>query len=297
MPRKSTKPATPRKKHIRNVLYVVLHGLITLIDVKRKGFIAHLLDMGDDHKYLHGEWLQEQDIPEHKRGRDPLRVTLINVKRGRAKLSADLNAIIKITSIPPDTCSDVRAVIRLPRPRHIYSYVNGKLPTGAISGSTSKLVKHPTHLSGTQVFEYIFTPDEEKIVLVTDAGRVFQQLKAPAKFDISASTVLNVWALHIYDEPGHLLRNAHDHNRREFRMSSLFLGTDLDLVKHTAKPPGIKQGTLPRGLLAGELQNLDRRPEAVTRLVIRARQRKKSAVGGGGGSAGPVCGGTNAQLQ
>ena len=86
MPGKPTKQAAPKKKRVENVLYVVLHGLITLIDVKRKGFIAHVLDIGDDHKYLLGEWLQEQDIPERKRGTAPLRATLINVKKGRGKL-------------------------------------------------------------------------------------------------------------------------------------------------------------------------------------------------------------------
>jgi hypothetical protein len=299
MPGKSKQRVAPKKKQPEKILYVVLHGLITLIDVKDKGFIAHVLDVGSDHKYLHGEWLQEQDIPKRKRGKDPLRLTLINVKKGHGKLKTNLNAVIKVKSIPPDTCGDVRAVIRLPRPRHIYSFVNGKLPAKAIAGDTSKLVSIPTHLSGTQIFEYVFVPDKNHTALVTDSGRIFQRLKAPAiiKPKKEPNKLLHVWVLHIYDEPGHLIHNPHDHNRREFRLSSLFLGTDLDLVKHTGAPPGIRQGTQPHGLLPGELQNLDRRPEAVTPLVITAREGKKAGVGAGGGSAGPVCGGSHAQLQ
>jgi hypothetical protein len=289
MPTKLKKQAAPKKMH--RILYVVLHGLIALIDVKKKGFIAHILDIGDDHKYLIGEWLQERDIPERKRGHDPLRLTLVNVKQGHAKLDTKLNAVIKVKSVPSDICSDVRATIRLPRPRRIYSFINGRLPKGAITGATGKLISPPTHLSGTQVFEYVFTPDKKRTVLVTEKGHVFQRLKAQAK--PPKHPTIEVWALHIYDEPGQELPNPHDHNRKEFRMSSLFWDADLDLVKPTEDPGDIN--SIPLGLLDGELQNLDFRGLAVTPLVISARQGTVSEVGGGG-AGGPVCGGTQAQL-
>src|SRR5258708_7968312 len=62
-----------------NILYVVLHGLITLVDVGRDGFLAYLLYRDDEHVYLYGDWLFEKEIPQPSLGLWPLEATLTNV--------------------------------------------------------------------------------------------------------------------------------------------------------------------------------------------------------------------------
>src|ERR1051326_3921475 len=106
-----------------NILYVAFHGLITLIDTKENGFRAHLLEIGDVHKYLLGNWLEDADIPMRKKGADPLSATLDNVDTGTAQLDPNLNAVFKLDALPNDTEKDVRAVLRLPRPRKIHNFV------------------------------------------------------------------------------------------------------------------------------------------------------------------------------
>jgi hypothetical protein len=296
MPGESSKPATPKKAD-ENVLYIVLHGLVTLIDDKKNGFIAHLLDMGDDHKYLLGEWLSEDELPERKRGQAPLRAKLVNVDpndvTGLNKLDLNLNAVVKIKSVPPDSSRKVRAVFRLPRPRRIYSFISGKLPKKAIAGTIGQLAKQPTHISGTQVFEYTFK-DKTRVALKTPHGHTLWSPKAPARVKTKKgpAKALDVWVLHVYDEPGHEMANAQDHNRREFRMSARFFNSDLALVKESADPDDPTD--LPPGLLFGDVRNLDERAMSVRPLVIKAREGEVGQ-DAGGGAGGPVCSGVHAQ--
>jgi hypothetical protein len=289
-----------------NILYVVLHGLITLIDVKEKGFLAHILEIGSDHQYLLGDWLQEAEIPEREKGRVPLRASLINIDPGTAKLNPDNNAVLKLESLPPDTSSDVRAVLRLPRPRKIHNFVVGKLPKGALAGDLKRLVQVPQQISGTQVFEYTFQ-DKGRVALVSDSGRALWKPKAlavitgPETSAEAPAKKLSVAVLHIYDEPGirlpgNGLPDLEDHNRREFKLSSVFLHSDLDLVKKMAAPEDFKRDAIPEGLLPGEVTNLDERVTSVFPIVLGLRQGNASGASAGGGSSGPVCGGMQAQL-
>jgi hypothetical protein len=290
-----------------NILYVVLHGLITLIDVKEKGFLAHVLEIGSDHQYLMGDWLQEAEIPEREKGRAPLQASLTNVDPGTATLNPDTNAVLKLESLPPDTSSEVRAVLRLPRPRKIYNFVVGKLPKGALAGDVKRLVRVPEQISGTQVFEYTFQ-DKGQVALVSDSGRALWKPKAlavttdPAASDEAPARKLSVAVLHVYDEPGirlpgNALRDLEDHNRREFRLSSIFLHSDLDLVKNMAQPEDFNRDAIPPGLLPGEVTNLEERVASVLPIVLGLRQGSASGASAGGGSSGPVCGGMQAQLM
>lgn len=291
-----------------NILYVVLHGLITLIDIKEQGFLAHVLEIGDDHQYLLGEWLQEAVIPGRERGRDPLRATLKNVDSGAAKLDPSTNAVLKLDAVPIDTTGDVRAVLQLPRPRKFYNFVRGKLPEGALEGEVKRLVQVPDKISGTVVFEYTFQ-DKDKVALVSDSGLNLWKPKALAIVTVppsdpnsgtDAAKTLSLVALHVYDEPGFrlpgdALRNAEEHNRREFKLSGVFLNSTIDLVKKTAKPDPLLKADLPPGLLPGEVTNLDERDKSVRAIVIGKREGEVGA-DAGGGSAGPVCGGIHATL-
>jgi hypothetical protein len=287
-----------------NILYVVLHGLITLIDIKEKGFLAHLLDIGDDHKYLLGHWLEEADIPKRKKGADPLRATLTNVDTGAAQLNPDLNAVFKLEGLPNDKASDVRAVLRLPRPRSIHNFVSGKLPPGALAGDTTRLVQVPSKISGTTVFEYTFQNVDP--VLTSDSGlslwtkpalAIVKDPSPPA----TPTRELSVAALHVYDEPGirlpgDELQNLPQHNRREFKLSSVFLNSDLVLVKDTGTPEQEAALSVPLGLLMGEVLHLDERLDFVLPMVISDREGDILAKPVGGGSSGPVCGGMHATM-
>jgi hypothetical protein len=289
-----------------NILYVVLHGLITLIDVKEKGFLAHVLEIGSDHEYLLGNWLEEAEIPTRNKDQAPLRATLNNVDAGTAQLNPDLNAVFKLQALPDDTARDVRAVLRLPRPRSIRNFVSGKLDPGALSGDTTQLVQIPSQISGTTVFEYTFQnadPNVGPVPTLTSDSKVdlwtkpaLAIVKDPPDAPIR---VLSVAALHVYDEPGPRLpgdelQNVAEHNRREFDLSSVFLKSNLTLVKDTGKPADVNSESLPPGLLMGEVLHLDERQVDVRFMVTSDRQGDVLAVDSGGGSMGPVCGGMHA---
>src|SRR6185369_8860048 len=125
---------------------------------------------------------------------------------------------------------------------------------------------------------------------------------APATSGSAAVKSLSVAVLHVYDEPGirlpgNMLPDMDAHNRREFKLSSLFLNSDLDLVKKTALPANLDRETIPSGLLPGEVTNLDERITSVFPIVLGIRQGNASGASAGGGSSGPVCGGMQGQLM
>jgi hypothetical protein len=291
----------PKKSSVEeNVLYVVIHGLVTLIDVKEKGFLAHMLEIGDEHEYLLGDWLEEAAIPERKTGKEPLRATLTQVDSGPAQLDPGQNAVLKLNSVPADTSSNVRAVLRLPRPRKIYNFVRGKLRANALNGDLSRLVRTPNEISGVAVFEYTFQ-DKERVALVTDSGTGIWKPKGLAFVSVPGGD-LAVAVLHVYDEPGIRLRgdaieDMAGHNRREFKLSSEFLASNLELVKDTETPFLLLKDDVPPGLLPGEVTNLDERDQSVFAIVLGLRQGNASGAAAGGGSAGPICAGMHAQLM
>ena len=58
--RSTTSPHVPPPPE--NILFVVMHGFISLVDTggKEDAFLAYVLDMGDEHAYLYGDWLYEE---------------------------------------------------------------------------------------------------------------------------------------------------------------------------------------------------------------------------------------------
>lgn len=302
MPKKAAK--RPRPKH-ENILYVVLHGLICVVDVGKEGYIAHVLDMGDEHKYLLGDWLQEIDLPGRPRGFPPRRSNLLGVdcapQSQQNVLDCTNNAVIQLTDQPSDESADVREVIRLPRPRCVHPFIRGTVQQGGISDPGGALKEAPSYLSGILVFEYTF-PRPRFLRLEEDpdeAGNrsILWRASAPARVSLKDRT-LNVVVLHVYDEPpGKAPQDvAEGHSAREFHLSCNFLyGQGLDLVLPTTTRLRDKLDRVP-GLLRGEIVNLNDRSRFVAEMLLDVREGVIVPHDIGGGSGGPVCGGAHGEV-
>jgi hypothetical protein len=250
-----------------NVLYVVLHGLICLVDEGQDGFVAYLNEMGSDHSYLYGDFLGE-----HSLNLDPNNYTqyidLVNVCSGTATLNTKLNAVVKSGSVPSPGAKDVRAAISLPRPNDIHYYIKGHISPGALKGDPKYLVEVPKQISGIRIFEYL-VPDFGQVQLQSGPRNILWKCAPPVVVnDPVKNRQINVAVLHIYNEPPEEMPHAQaaDHNLREFNRTLTYLGADL-----TLQVPGRVQKVndphpLP-GLLQEEVLALDRRPDYVVTLV------------------------------
>jgi hypothetical protein len=283
----------------KNILYVVLHGLITLVDVGEKGFIAFLLDMGKEHKYLVGDWLVETEIPKRKYWKRPLHAVLENVDKEQISaqnfLDPDQNAVAK-QSQPPDVMhSQVRAVFNLPRPHSIQHFTIGKVTAGTIRDDLQELVKEPSHLAGIRVFQYTFQnpkrPDSpllHKLHRKSDLPPLWQCPEELALVKDDKGQLFNVAVLHIYNQPGAKLPPGSPHNREEFNNSASLLGTQVTLVQDTV-PDNEKK--LPAGILQGEVECLYGRGKFAVHYLnqVRMTQSKSDLGRGAGGCGSELC--------
>ena len=291
-----------------NILYVVLHGLISLVEISNGGFDAYMIDMGTDHRYLFGSWLLESDIPGRNEdiGQDPLVLTLDSVDAaaptGDNTLSPDLNLIIALNKPLPPNLPRVRAVAHLPRPRQIYYFICGKITPGTITGDVNKLVQVPTGISGVRVFEYTFADGVEPQLFAGNPET--KQAVWTCANDLAPVGNRRVATLHFYDEPGEILDPgvAQAHNRDEFTQSAQILGAKISLAKDPGGalpiPPITQTDIHTLGVLPDEIAPLGNR----TRVLLGFQFEKRSGqplpppqnqAGGGGG---PICGGGNARV-
>jgi hypothetical protein len=250
-----------------NVLYVVLHGLICLVDEGQDGFVAYLNEMGSDHSYLYGDFLGEHSLDS-----DPNNYTqyidLVNVCSGTATLNTKMNAVVKSGSVPSPGAKDVRAAISLPRPNDIHYYIKGDISPGALKGDPKWLVEFPNQISGIRIFEYL-VPDFEQVQLQSGPRNILWKCAPPVVvYDPVKKRRINVAVLHIYNEPPEEMPHAKaaDHNLREFNRTLTYLGADL-----TLQVPGRVQRAkgldLLPGLLLEEVLALDRRSDFAVTLV------------------------------
>lgn len=296
-------------------LYVVFHGLVCLVDVGLDGFIAHFIEIGDEHDYLYGNWLVEKEIPPRAEGQDPFRAHLVGIDPGFANLDYTLNAVVPIAKPPVDTHASVRAVINLPRPRAIYQALSGPVTEGMFSDVT-KLINQtpPRRVAAIRVFEYTFPFDHDsagneinKVALIGRDGTPLwtcpdlAEIKLsgdghrlpPCSSPIEVAGLLKVAVLHFFDEPGDDPDDPDTHNIKEFGMSTSFLGVQLSL-NAAAKVDDKERPNIP-GLLPGETEPLSVREDSVLHLLLAAREGKDGKRTGG--TSGTVCNGSNAQVQ
>jgi hypothetical protein len=276
---------------LKRTVYVFLHGLISLIDVGKLGFVAHMLDIGEEHKYLCGNWLLEREIKPPRYGRAPLRLQLVGVQPGDARLDEGLNFIVRLSAQPNSSQVPVRAIITLPRPRRIYYFNQGAVAHTSCHGNVNRFARFPTVVSGLRVFEYRFF-DFTNVALTDEYGRSIWDCPPPAPIKEIHRVVST---LHIYDEPQDALPASH--NLREFNAGLKFLGVqDVELLDSNTEPK-INDLILP-GVLPGETTTLDSRDPDVLQLLFQARRRELfEAVDVGSGGGGPVCGAPNGTIH
>lgn len=294
-----------------NVLYVILHGLISLVEISNGGFDAYMIDMGTDHRYLFGSWLLESDIPARNEdtGQDPLVFTLDSVDTAAPTadntLNPDLNLIISVNKPLPPNLPRVRAVAHLPRPRKIYYFICGKITPGTITGEVNKLVQVPTGISGVRVFEYTFADGVKPQLFAGNPPQPPQKAVWTCPDDLAQVGNRQVATLHFYDEPGMILDPgvAQTHNRDEFTQSAEILGAKISLAKDPGAalpiPPITQTDIHTLGVLQEEIAPLGGRPRVLLGFQFGKRtggqplpQPRDTSAGGGG----PICGGGNARV-
>ncbi len=290
-------PAAEAGTAAANVLYVVLHGLISLVD-NGKGFIAFALEIGNDHRYLYGNWLTEEQIPPKPPGGQPLIAELVGVDEGDASLNQTLNVVVEIPQAPDVDHEAVRAVFKLPKPSKIHHFIAGNLkglnlPPNGPNGpqASAQVVGKPVALSGIRVFEYTFQKSDD--VHLTQAVGTNPLWLCPGPVQAKGSTS-KIAVLHIYDQPGEAMKNEAQHTLDEFQKSAAFLGANITLAQPVDAGPVT---TLLPGLLPAEVSCLSRRQEEVLTLIdgLRLGNALNTGTGGCPGSGG-VCAGCNARL-
>ena len=270
-------------------LYVFLHGLICLVDVGKLGFLGYMLDVGKDHKYLCGNWLLEKEVKEQN-GCSPLQMQLVGVQAGEAKLDEGLNFIVRLSAHPNPSQVPLRAVITLPRPKHIYHFNQGEVRHTSCSGETSRFSRFPTIVSGLRVFEYRFE-NYRNVALLDNYGHCVWECPPPAHVEDLRRVVATV---HIYDEPEKEV--PAEHNLQEFNTSLQFLGVNTVTLLDSNTIPKVNDLILP-GVLPGETSTLDERDPDVLKMIFQVRRGElfeARDAGSGGGS--PVCGGANGTM-
>ncbi|HEV3041296.1 MAG TPA: hypothetical protein VHA33_26265 [Candidatus Angelobacter sp.] len=295
-------------------LYVVLHGLICLVDDGDQ-FVAYLPDLKEQHKYLYGDWLVEDEIPPRAPGQEPFTAELHGVYSGRAHLDPNENPVMKIAGYPADTYTDIRAQITLPRPRCIHHFLCGEVAADAFS-RVDEFVggKAPNRVCAIRVFEYSFPShldendddinnvrlegvDGTAIWTCPDLAEVIiekNDKETPVgpflRVCMEDTRTLKVAVLHIFNEPDHDLKQGSEkHNIEEFALTSKFLGAKTQL-RHAPLIDG-DDSDLPPGLLEGEVDPLSVRHQTVLLLLLANRTGVPSE--GVGGGSGPACMGAN----
>ena len=254
-----------------NTLYVVFHGLVSLIeDLEHDNFHALLLDM-PDHRMAAGHWLTEVSI---RRGAK-LVLPEIEVVKGTAKLDPTQYLVIETERVNPQTYqSRVFAEITLPRPDQI-------LPFSTVNLSAKQLLGNlPDYTIGAiaESTVFVYQMSDAHVTLMDAAGnRVFRSVFAPS---------IRAYSLHILNEPEG--EATDQHSIGEFNLSTELLNSNLQLTTPAITLPTVS--VPPKGLDPAELLPLYLRRDSVF-------NRLHSIVENEGASNGKTCGGGNGIVQ
>ncbi|HEY2362595.1 MAG TPA: hypothetical protein VGK36_15855 [Candidatus Angelobacter sp.] len=284
------KKSTPRNSGDpppQNVLYVVLHGLICLVDKGTAGFTGHLLDRSNDpfiqHVYKAGDFGKEKDLDRFEA------LTLNGVDTGSAKLSPTMNPILKNPN-PQDQTFFARNTISLVRPNSILHFVCGD-PEANLKDNDELIKKQPL-ISGIRVFQYSFKNYND----VNVSGDKSFSWKCP-----NAATAV----FHLYNEPEvdpggvRSLR----HSLSEFNDSVGFMQETSKVELKNAIVKAVPGDQRPPGLPPEQVSALSVRDRVAA--IVKKQQRRtplkkeeefllihgKDDRGGAGGTQ--VCGGIN----
>jgi hypothetical protein len=288
-----------------NVLYVVFHGLICLVDGRFKGktdqgFRAYVLvDKDGTHQVMYGDFLAEQDLlPSTK----VINLNFNGLKAGTdtsITLDRSQNPVVNLTDFPPATDpSEVLAVVSLPRPNRIVNLFRGNIADGTLTDH-GLFNPPPSQISAVRVFEYRYFDDPANVFLQDDKGNKLWKCPDLAAVVDNAGLPINVAVFHLYNEPPLQLTNPtpNDHNVHEFNNSMIFLGAkaiSLSGAAHanesTRSPKDVP------GILESEIGALDDRNQRVLVELVKALRNPTSGISLGGAGGTQVCGGGNASL-
>lgn len=245
-----------------NTLYVIFHGLVTVIEPEEGNtFRALLLDMSD-HRKAAGHWLTEFDIPRCANLRLSNEHVMRHERTEHNSLTPETNVVIDLSK-PGQTRkkglnlelveTKVWAEIQLPRPKRALTFnrVDISEPRELLTGKDAKEFKV---LAGAQVFEYEMTGNHVTLD---------HQLSKIPFFRSIEDARTNIFTLHILSEPQDSVTD--EHMIEEFNLSARLLNSDLQFISPRAVC--IPNGDLPKGLRSAELIALADRPDAVYKIL------------------------------
>ncbi len=251
----------------KNIVYIVFHGLTPIVEnTTTHEFRAYVVSMGDEHRYLYGDWLREAGIlagfaGEFVVGEGPT--------PRNATLDASKRPTIKMKKPVDETQKAIHARIALPRPDDI-SYGNSGCLN--LSDGHQYLVDQNVGFNaGVTVFRYNVN-SFAGCYLVSESGSILWE---PNSRTITKGAKYEIAALHVFSNPPHA--TSDNHSLAEFNLSARVLGERA--VKISTKTVDGKPSTPPPGLCADELLSLYKREQFLESLANKAR---------GGTSASPI---------
>jgi|ERR1035437_6876458 hypothetical protein len=262
-----------------HLLYVVLHGLVSIVETDTH-FHLYLLDMESDHRYLVGTWLAEADFPKGASG------VLKGVKAGNQGLDPASNPALKITSLPAVHAHGVHGKLVVVKPRALYSLDRGTI--SIVSGAIDRVIGTPATLSAVRVLEYELETDFDHVGI---DGRGFDWIAGTNFTTFGNGSRLAT--LHIFDMPGGPVPPTHHVD--EFALSSNVLGAPIAIG--AAIPQAVPNGPLPPGLPALEVPGFDARADEISDLILDfIRTGQWIPRGSVDGSCKTCCGGADGIL-
>jgi hypothetical protein len=232
-----------------NRLFVVIHGLVSLVYSRKHRNFRALLLRRPGHRMAAGHWLTEVSVPKNA----TLRLT--GVKKGNGALDPATNILLETKRLDEDAVRKyVYAEITLPKPKKAWSF-NLMDMAGNIRGKTPK---SSSTLAATQVFEYDMTGDFVTLQSATKGEEPF--------FTSIQDPKVTAFSLHILSEPE--VESSDRHVMDEFRVSARLFGADLRL----ADPVGIlrfreRPADFPPEFLDSERLPLYERADAVFKIL------------------------------
>ena len=245
----------------KNIVYVVFHGLTPIVEnTTTHEFRAYVLSMGDEHRYLYGDWLREVDILAGCTGE---LVVGDGPTARNAALDASRRPTIALTKPVDEAHKAIHARIMLPRPDEIYYGNSGSLNLG---GGQQCLVDPNVGLNaGVTVFRYDLK-SFAGCYLVSETGSILWEPDSRTCVKIKGDEYV-IAALHVFSNPPHA--TGDNHSLAEFNLSARVLGERT--VKISTKTVDRQPSTPPLGLCDDELHSLYKREQFLESLANGAR--------------------------
>lgn len=266
----------------KNIVYVVFHGLTPIVEnTTTHEFRAYILSMGDEHRYLYGDWLREAGILAGFAGEF---VVGDGPNARNAALDASKRPTIALTKPVDEAQKAIHARIVLPCPDEINYGNSGSLNLGG--GQRCLVDPHVGFNAGVTVFRY----DVKSFAgcyLVSETGSILWEPNSRTSVTIKGDKY-EIAALHIFSNPPHA--TSDNHSLAEFNLSARVLGERA--VKISTKTVDGKLSTPPPGLCAAELLSLYHREQFLKSVANGARGEKSDYRARGGGCES-CCSGTD----